>query len=283
MTHEYAGNIALIGRPNVGKSTLLNTLLQKSISIVTAKPQTTEIQIKGILTEPPYQMVFIDTPGLHKKIYNHKNRSMNQQAHRAIFDAHIIILMFEARRWTHEDDRITELVSKEGKPCIVVFNKVDQIKSFSQLLPKINALEKMLNIVSIIPVSARTKENTDTLLQTLKESLPQAPFIYPADDKRTTTLTDEQQITEIIRKHILLNLNRELPYQTTVKLTTLTQEPHQCYIHAAIQVKTASQKKILIGNKGQMIKKIGQSSRLELQSIWNKAIDLRLHIQKVTL
>lgn len=279
MTTKYCGKIAIIGRPNVGKSTLMNVLLQHSISIVTPKPQTTEIQIKGILTTPPYQMIFIDTPGFHKKMYNVKNRSMNQHAHRAIFDADIVILMFEAKRWTKEDQRITQLVKEENKPCIVVFNKVDQIKYFNQLLPKIELLEKDLDTITILPISSKTKENTDTLLKILRENLPKRPFTYPVDMKAKTTLTDEQQITEIIRKHLLINLDRELPYQVVVKLTTLTQEAHQSYIHASIQVSSTSQKKILIGNKGLMVKKIGQASRLEIQSLWNKAIDLRLHIQ----
>jgi GTP-binding protein Era len=277
MTIEKSGYIAIIGRPNVGKSTLLNKLIGKKISITSRKPQTTRNQILGIKTVNGIQAVYIDTPGLHKTEKNAMNRYMNRLADSVIADADVIVFMIDATRWHDEDEMILEKLPKGGAPVILVINKVDLIKDKGELLPFIEKLQVKFNFTEIIPLSARKEGSADALEKVIMRFLPEGPHLFP--DDQVTDKSERFQAAELIREKLILATGQEVPYSTTVVIEEFKHEEKMLRISALIWVEREGQKPIVIGKSGERLKMIGTAARKDLEKLFNKKVFLQLWVK----
>lgn len=276
-----SGFIAIVGPPNVGKSTLLNRLLGTKISIVSHKPQTTRNRIKGVYHGHGFQMVFIDTPGIHKtKTLLHK--SMVASAQEAFFEVDMIMVVIEMPRYNDpEIPLILKNLKNIKKPCLMIINKIDKGPKV-ELLPIIDLYQKQGLFEAIIPVSALNGDGTAQLIKELKARLSPGPAFFPDDMK--TDQSDSFLVSEIIREKIYLHTRDELPYSSAVTIGRITEDPKKdlLSISARIHVESDSQKAIVIGHKGKMIKTIGQASRKELENIFGVHIflDLLVKVEK---
>jgi GTPase len=270
-----SGFISIIGRPNVGKSTLLNALLGEKIAIISDKPQTTRNKILGIVNHPGAQMVFLDTPGIHKPMHR-MNEFMVQTALRTYNEVDVVLMLAEATELPGAGDRfIIETLTKVKTPVFLLINKVDLIKK-DGLLPLIQEYSKLYNFTEIIPVSA-LKNDLGDLLDTILKRLPQGPQYFPDDQ-----LTDQPErfiVAEIIREKIFELTKEEIPYATAVLIEEMKEEPDITRIHAAIIVERDSQKGILIGKGGTMLKKIGTLARLDAEKLLGAKIFLKLYVK----
>tara|TARA_Y100000389_G_scaffold204709_1_gene259104 strand:- start:936 stop:1835 length:900 start_codon:yes stop_codon:yes gene_type:complete len=271
------GLIAIVGKPNVGKSTFINAVLDHKVSIVTAKPQTTRHRILGVLTKKNYQIIFIDTPGLHKKSNKTMNRMMNRAAASALNDADLIIFVSDALKWTDEDDDVIARLASNNIPTISLINKIDQIRPKEKLLEVITLMSKRYNFEEIIPASAKKKDNIDLVLNFIPKFLPISPPLFPEDMK--TDKSEEFFISETIREKLTLMLHQELPYGLTVQIENLLKESTKITINAVIWVERDSQKKITIGKNGGVLKRAGRQARLELSDRFKKPVHLNLWVK----
>ncbi len=272
-----AGFVGIIGLPNVGKSTLLNQMLGTKVSIVSPKPQTTRFKIRGVLTRGNAQIVFIDTPGIHEA-KDLLNRFMVEEALSTLEEVDIILWVIDVTRRLPEEEKILDIIKRAGKPTIVVLNKIDKIKK-GELLPMIDYLSKLYDFKAIIPVSALQNDGVDIVVEELIKLLPEGPFYYPPDE--VTDIPLRLLIAEIVREKIFLNTFEEVPYCTAVKVEEIREEPEKnlLYIQATIFVERDSQKGILIGKGGRMLKKIGTMAREELEFLLGKRIYLDLWVK----
>ena len=276
-----SGFIAITGPPNVGKSTLLNRLLGTKIAIVSPKPQTTRNRILGIYHGDGYQMVFMDTPGIHKT-RTPLHKSMVTSAQEALYEVDIIMVMIEM---SHPDDPDIQLILRNTKrmkkPLLLIINKIDTGPK-ENLLPLIESFGKLYPFDVIIPISALYGDGIESILDELRSRLKPGPVFFPPDMK--TDQSESFLISEIIREKIYLNTRNELPYSSAVTVDRIEEPPEKdiMSISARIHVETDSQKAILIGHKGRMIKKIGQSSRLELEKRFGTHVylDLKVRVEK---
>ena len=270
-----SGFISIIGRPNVGKSTLLNALLGEKIAIISDKPQTTRNKILGIVNHPGAQMVFLDTPGIHKPMHR-MNEFMVQTALRTYNEVDVILMLVEATEPPGAGDRfIIETLTKVKTPVFLLINKVDLIKK-DGLLPLMQEYSKLYNFTEIIPVSA-LKNDLGGLLNAILKRLPHGPQYFPDDQ-----LTDQPErfvVSEIIREKIFELTKEEIPYATAVIIEEMKEEPDITRIHAAIIVERDSQKGILIGKGGSMLKKIGTLARLDAEKLLGAKIFLKLYVK----
>jgi GTP-binding protein Era len=275
-----SGFVALIGRPNAGKSTLLNRLVGEKIAAVSNKPQTTRHRIKGIVTRPDGQIVFIDTPGVHKPGHL-LNRRMMTAVHDAILSVDVLVLMRDASVSTGNGDRfVLELVKQAEKPAILVLNKIDKVKNKGELLPLIDTYSKEHEFVEILPVSALKGDAIDKLLDLIVKHLPEGDPMFAADE-----LTDEPVrsiVAEMVREKILASTGEEIPYVTAV-VTELFDEtdPGLTRIFCAIYVEKPSQKKIVIGKQGARIKDVGTKARVDIERLLGKKVFLKLFVKVV--
>lgn len=269
----YCGYIALIGRPNVGKSTLLNKLLEQKISITSPRAQTTRHSILGIRTDAEYQFVYVDTPGIHKKSTKFINKLMNKSAINVLHDVDVIVFMLDAGRWQEEDDYILSLIKKVSVPCILVINKVDKLADKMQLLPKIEELSKKYDFAAIIPLSAKTGVQVEDLNNQLKKFLPESPHLFPKD--QTSDRTIKFLCAELIREKIFRLCSQELPYSVTVLIELFVEEDDLVKIHALILVDKESHKRMIIGDKGSKLKEIATRARVDMQHLVDKKVFLR--------
>lgn len=238
------GYIAIVGRPNVGKSTLLNHLLGQKISITSRKPQTTRHRVLGIKTEGGNQLVFVDTPGLHKDASKAINRYMNRAASAAIRDVDLVVFVVDRTAWTQEDAMVLEQI-RQGVPCLLVVNKVDLLEDKNALLPHLQALAAKGEFAAILPVSALRRHNIAELEREIVKLLPQSAHFFPEEQ-----ITDRSQrflAAEIVREKIMRQLGEELPYSITVEIEEFAQQDAVLHIAALIFVERKGQKKILIG------------------------------------
>lgn len=277
MKVHKSGYVAILGRPNVGKSTLLNQLIGKKISITSAKPQTTRWQILGIKTLPETQIIFIDTPGLHREEKRAMNRYMNRIASSLIPDVDVIAVVIEARRLRDEDEMVLNKLKAVDKPVVLVINKIDQLKDKAALLPLIEKLKEKLNFVQIVPLSAIQGDNVDALQNEIIKLLPYGPELYPADQ-----ITDKGlsfQIAEIIREKLITATEEELPYTTTIEIEQFQEDEKITEISAVIWVERQGQKIIVIGKRGARLKKIGSDARRDIEKLLGRKIFLRLWVK----
>ena len=272
-----SGFVGIIGLPNVGKSTLLNQLLGIKVSIVSPKPQTTRFNIKGILTRDNFQIVFVDTPGIHeaKDLFN---QMMVKEALSVLQDVDIILWVMDVTHRIPEEEKILDLIKQANKPAILALNKIDLIKK-QEILPIIDYFSKLYDFKAIIPISALKNDGLDRLLDELVNILPEGPFYY--EPERVTDLPLDLLIAEIIREKIFLLTYQEVPYSSAVKVEEIREEAEKnlLYIQATIFIERDSQKGIIIGKGGKMLKKIGTLAREELEFLLGKKIYLDLWVK----
>ncbi|HEX7011911.1 MAG TPA: GTPase Era [Steroidobacteraceae bacterium] len=272
-----SGFAAIVGRPNVGKSTLLNALLGRKISIVTPKPQTTRHRILGILTTGESQIIFVDTPGLHSSARRAMNRHMNRAALASLHDADVNVFVVEALRWTDEDQRVLDELVKLARPVILVVNKVDKVAPKERLLPFIDELSRRAKFAQIVPLSALKHTNLERLPGMIAGYLPISPPHFPSD--QVTDRSREFQAAEIVREKLTLRLRQELPYGLTVSIEQLEEEEGRLIIHAVIWVERTGQKAIVIGRGGEQLKEVGRAARLEMSQLFGRPVHLELWVK----
>ena len=272
-----SGFAALVGRPNVGKSTLLNALVGEKLSIVTPRPQTTRHRILGIYTSASEQIAFLDTPGLHREAPRALNKAMNRTATAALEEADIVVLVLEALKWTAEDELALGRVARAGRAAIAAVNKVDRVRPRERLLPYLKELAERHPFLAIVPVSALKSDNIEDLRRTIASHLPQGPVLYP--DGEVTDRGLEFRIAEMIREKLTLELNQEVPYGIAVEVERLAEEEGQLMVDAAIWVDREGQKPIVIGAKGERLKRVGRAARLTLNEMLKRRLHLTLWVK----
>ena len=272
-----SGFAALVGRPNVGKSTLLNALVGEKLSIVTPRPQTTRHRILGVVTLPQAQIAFVDTPGLHVKAARALNKAMNRTATAALEDADLVVLVVEALRWTSEDQLALERIVRATRPVIAAVNKIDRVRPRERLLPYLAELAARHAFLAIVPVSALRADNIADLRDTIAAQLPRGPALFPQGE-----LTDRGvsfRIAETIREKLTLELNQEVPYGIAVEVERLTEEEGVLTVDAAIWVDREGQKPIVIGARGERLKRVGRAARLALNEMLGRRLHLNLWVK----
>ena len=284
-----SGFVAIVGRPNVGKSTLMNHLLGQKLSITSRKPQTTRHKIVGIDSREKSQAVFVDTPGMHKKEVRAINKMMNRAASSALRDVNLVMFVLDADKWTQNDELVLEKLQNAEMPVILVINKIDTLENKNHALPLIQERAKLMNFAEIVPVSALRGANLEHLRDTIEKYLPFQPPMYSLDQ-----LTDRSErflASEIIREKIMRQLGEELPYDLTVQIESFRIEdavvhektgklkPACTYIDATIFVDRPGQKAIVIGEKGSKLKKIGMDARVDMEKMFEQKIMLTLWVK----
>jgi GTPase len=276
-TPHRSGFAALVGRPNVGKSTLLNSLVGEKLSIVTPRPQTTRHRILGIYTAPRLQIAFLDTPGLHREASRALNKAMNRTATAALEEADVVVLVLEALKWLAEDELVLARIKRSGRAAIAAVNKVDRVRPRARLLPYLAELGARHPFLAIVPVSALKSDNIEDLRTTIAAHLPPSPALFPEG-----ALTDrglEFRIAEMIREKLTLELNQELPYGIAVEVERLEELDGQLNVDAAIWVDREGQKPIVIGAKGERLKRVGRAARLTLNELLKRRLHLNLWVK----
>lgn len=271
------GYVAIVGRPNVGKSTLLNHILGQKISITSRKPQTTRNAVVGIKTEGDVQIIFVDTPGMHLGQQKAINRYMNKAATSAMKDVDVVVFVIDRFIWTEEDEAVAEKLQHLPCPIILAVNKVDQIEDKESLLPHLQTLSEKLNVAEIVPMSALRNTNLDRLESLITERLPEGVHMYP--DDQITDRSSRFMAAEIVREKITRQLGDELPYEMAVEIEEFKQEGNLLNISALILVERDGQKKILIGDKGARIKLIGTEARFDMEKLFEMKIMLKLWVK----
>lgn len=271
------GYVAIVGRPNVGKSTLLNHMLGQKISITSRKPQTTRNNVLGIKTEGDNQIIFVDTPGLHLGQEKAINRYMNRAASSAMKDVDLVIFVVDKFIWTEEDEAVARQLNNLSCPIILAVNKVDQIDDKEKLLPHIQNLSEKLSALEIIPLSALRNINLDRLENIILSHLPEALHLFPED--QITDRSSRFMAAEIVREKITRQLGDELPYEMAVEIEEFKYEGQLLTISALILVEKSGQKKILIGDKGERIKLIGTQARIDMEKLFESKIMLSLWVK----
>jgi len=272
-----SGFAALVGRPNVGKSTLLNALVGTKLSIVTPRPQTTRHRILGVLTTAGAQIAFLDTPGLHVRAARALNRAMNRTASAALAEADLAVLVTEAGKWTAEDELVLGRIARAHRPVIAAVNKIDRVRPRERLLPYLAELAARHGFLAMVPVSALKGENIEELRSTIAAHLPEAPAMFPGGE-----LTDRDlpfRIAEMIREKLTLELNQEVPYGIAVEVERLAEEDGQLTVDAAIWVDREGQKPIVIGARGERLKRVGRAARLALNDLLGRRLHLNLWVK----
>lgn len=277
MTVIKSGFVAIIGRPNVGKSTLLNSLIGQKVSITSPKPQTTRWQILGIKTRKDAQIIYIDTPGMHKEEKRAMNRYLNRIANAVIEDADVIVFMIDATSFRSEDNLVLTKLHQTKKPVILAINKVDLVENKADLLPSIDKLKEKFHFTHIIPISALDTINTKELEDEIAKLLPEGPLLYPED--QITDKTARFQVAEIIREKLIQLTEEELPYTTTVEIEQFQTGEKLTEIGAVIWVERPGQKAIIIGKKGAKLKKVGIKARHEIEKLLGQKVFLRLWVK----
>ena len=276
----HCGFAALVGRPNVGKSTLLNALLGRKVSIVSPKPQTTRNRIHGVMTRPGMQIVFVDLPGIHAKQPRAINRYMNRTALASLADSDVNLFLIEALRWTEEDERALARLVEAGRPILLIINKVDRARPKERLLPFIAEITQKAAFGEVVPLSALKRSNLEKLPDIIAQYLPESPLLFPAD--QVTDVSDPFMAAEIVREKLTRRLQDELPYGLVVEVEGIGEaedEPGKLVVQAVIWVERTGQKAIVIGKGGELLKEIGTAARLDLKRHFGKPVHLELWVK----
>lgn len=273
----HCGYVAIVGRPNVGKSTLLNYLLKQKLSITSRKPQTTRHRILGIDSDATHQCLYVDTPGLHRDGGRALNRAMNDAVKATVRDVDVVLFVTERLVFNEADRAVLTLLQGAGVPVLLVINKVDQLGKKDKLLPHIESLARQHEFAEIVPLSALGGHNMEALEQLVKKYLPPGPFLFPADQ-----LTDRSSrflAAELIREKITRQLGDELPHEVTVEIEKFEQEKYTLHIHGLVLVDKESQKRILVGKDGQRLKRIGTAAREDMERAFDSKVMLHLWVK----
>ncbi len=277
VSSERSGYVAIVGRPNVGKSTLLNLILGQKLSITSRKPQTTRHQILGIKTEDDVQIVYVDTPGMHENHDKALNRYMNKAAQTAVKDVDAIVFMIDRTKWTSEDDMVLKSLQYVKCPVILAVNKVDFLADKEDLLPYLQKLDEKGKFAHIVPMSAKSGHNVERLENIITSFIPQGMHFYPED--QITDRSSRFLAAELVREKIMRQLGDELPYSMTVEIEEFRYEDSLLVISAAILIDRQSQKRIIIGEKGSRIKQIGRDARLDMEEMFDCKVMLNTWVK----
>ncbi len=276
-SNHKCGYVAIIGRPNVGKSTMLNHILGLKLSITSRKPQTTRHQILGVKNMQQGQIIFVDTPGIHNSGKRAINRYMNRAASSVIHDVDVIVFLVQSLKWSDEDEMVLKKLEHVDVPVLLLVNKVDKVEDKDQLLPYLDEVSRKFAFHKVIPVSAKRGDNLAELEQELIQLLPENPPFFQDDE--FTDRSTRFLVAEIIREKLIRELGKELPYQTTVEIERYKDEEKITRINALILVETKGQKKIVIGDKGARLKSIGSKARKDIEKLIERKVFLQLWVK----
>jgi len=271
------GFVAIVGRPNVGKSTLLNRLVGQKISITSRKPQTTRHSILGIRTQGSVQTVYVDTPGLHTNAKRELNRQLNKSATSALFDVDCVIFVIDSLKWTEDDQLVLEKLQEVKCPVILALNKIDIVGNKEQLLPQLAEMNKRYPFATCVPISAKKNRQIDVLQKEVERFLPEGPHFF--DEDQVTDRSIKFIAAEIIREKLFRCLGQEIPYAISVQIESFQEEAEIAHIHAIIWVEKESQKAIVIGKGGLNLKNVGQQARQDLEGNLEKKVNLKLWVK----
>ena len=273
----HCGFVAILGRPNVGKSTLINHLVGQKLSITSRKPQTTRHRLLGIKTTDNAQIIYVDTPGLHQPSGRALNRYMVRAATSAIADVNLILFVVESLHWNEDDDWALKKIQRAQCPVILVVNKVDKVADKKRLLPFLEILNQKRNFADVMPLSAKKAADVQVLQELIINYLPESIALFPEDQ-----ISDRGErffAAEMIREKLMRRLGQELPYALTVEIEEFKQEKELLRIAAIIYVEKAGQKRIVVGANGEVLKKIGQEARLDMQKMFGHKVFLQLWVK----
>lgn len=271
------GFVAIVGRPNVGKSSLMNKILGQKISITSRKRQTTRHRILGIKSEENLQVIYVDTPGMHLGGKTAMNRYMNRAANTVLHDVDLVLFVVDINKWTKEDDNVVARLKREKVPVMLIMNKVDLLKQKDKLLPMIAQLSAKMEFVEVIPVSAKKGNNLDTLQDLVKNYLPESGPLFP--EEQVTDKSERFIASEIIREKLMRRLQQELPYALTTEIEQFNLEKNVLHIAAIIWVERETQKKIVIGKSGEVLKDVGRSARIDMENMFENKVNLNLWVK----
>lgn len=272
-----SGFVAIVGRPNVGKSTLMNHILGQKISITSSKPQTTRHRILGIKTDERSQTIYVDTPGLHLHAQKAMNRYMNRAAASSLENVELILFVVDVSRWSEEDDNVLKRVREQKTPVVLVVNKVDKVKEKEQLLPLLQQLSAKMDFAAVIPLSALKGANVPDLERIVFDALPEAEPMFP--EEYVTDRSERFLAAELVREKLMRSLGKELPYATTVEIEQFNEEEGLLRIGALIWVERQSQKKIVVGKGGERLKEIGSMARKDMERLFGEKVFLQLWVK----
>lgn len=273
----HCGFCAIVGRPNVGKSTLLNRMIGQKLAITSHKPQTTRHSILGVKTTDTAQIIYVDTPGIHKRGDHAMNRYLNRTARSALADVDLILFVVEALRWTEEDQAVLDAISRLKIPVLLLVNKIDTVKNKDELLPYLQEISGKFDFATVIPLSARKGDNLEPLEEQVIAALPEGEPIFPEDQ-----LTDRSErffAAELIREQLTRRYAKEIPYALTVEIEKFEEEGNLYRIHGLIWVEREGQKNIIIGAKGEALKAVGTQARKEMEKFFDKKVFLQLWVK----
>ena len=278
MTKQFCGYISIVGKPNVGKSTLLNTILDKKISITSRKSQTTRNNIIGVKTDNEFQMIFLDTPGIHMQAKKTLNKVLNHSALSVIQDSDLVLFLLHRTSFQSQDMQVLEKIQESKVPAICVLNKIDQVQNKNDLLPLIKEIDAVYSFLDYVPISAKHNDGIGDLLGCIKKSLPENNHLYPSDSEERE-IPDNFFISELVREKIIRSLGDELPHETYVAVETKAMEGKMLSVGVIIYVARDSQKSIVIGHEGSNLKRIGQQTRIELEKMIHKKVLLKTFVK----
>ncbi|MDP2557554.1 GTPase Era [Photobacterium damselae subsp. piscicida] len=276
---QHCGFIAIVGRPNVGKSTLLNRLVGQKLSITSRKPQTTRHRIMGVDTRDGYQAVYVDTPGLHIEEKRAINRLMNRAASSSLTDVELVLFLVDGTVWTQDDEMVLRKLEKAQLPTVLLVNKVDNVKEKYNLFPHMQEIASKMNFVDVVPVSAKHGTNIEVVEKIVRNHLPECDYYFP--EEYVTNRSQRFMASEIIREKLMRFTGDELPYSVTVEIERFDYNPETdgFDINGLILVERTGQKKMVIGKAGQRIKVIGREARIDIEELFERKVYLELWVK----
>ncbi|WP_299020576.1 GTPase Era [uncultured Photobacterium sp.] len=276
---QHCGFIAIVGRPNVGKSTLLNRLVGQKLSITSRKPQTTRHRIMGVDTRDGYQAVYVDTPGLHIEEKRTINRLMNRAASSSLTDVELVLFLVDGTMWTKDDEMVLNKLAKSQLPTVLLVNKVDNVKDKHELFPHLQELSSKMEFVDVVPVSAKHGTNVDAVEKIVRQHLPEGEYYFP--EEYVTDRSQRFMASEIIREKLMRFLGDELPYSVTVEIERFDYNPRTngFDINGLILVERKGQKKMVIGKNGEKMKVIGREARIDMEELFERKVYLELWVK----
>lgn len=272
-----SGYVVVVGRPNVGKSTLINRVLGQKLCITSRRPQTTRHRILGIKTTELGQFIYVDTPGMHSDGKRAMNRYMNRAAAASVDDVDVVVFVIDGMKWTEEDDRVLKKLQDTSKPVILVMNKIDKLEDKAALLPQVEKLAVLYDFAEIVPLSARRGINMESLEQSIYKLMPEGEMIF--DEDQLTDRSSRFLAAEMVREKLFRHLGQELPYSLTVDIEQFEDDNGMYRISAVIYVERSGQKSIVIGKKGELLKLVGKDAREDMEKLFGCKVFLQLWVK----